>query len=141
VRDISQRAAVLHVVLQSERHGDCAIATLASYLGRTYEEVLFAAARVSRGDVLERGLHTTEMVRIAKRLGTKLRELQWERVDVDEATGILTVNARIHDQTYALHTVLFRHGDIIDCRDGTVWDSDIYMKHFAADPVSLLVEA
>lgn len=139
-RDPGQRAAVLHVVLQSERHGDCAIATLASYLGRSYEEVLFSAARVSRADVLDRGMFTGEMQKVAKRLGSVLKAKAWDRVDHDEATGILHVKARIHGENYSDHLVLYRRGDILDCRDGTLWDSDVYFKHFAADPVTLLSE-
>ena len=137
-RDLSQRSALLHIVLQSDRHGDCAIATMASYLGRTYEEVLVEVARVTRGDVLSRGLYNGQMFKVAKRLGQTLKAKPWDRVDPDEATGILYVKARIHGQEYADHLVLYRHGDIIDCRDGTLWDADVYLKHFAADPVSLM---
>jgi hypothetical protein len=131
---------VLHIVLQSERHGDCGIATTATYLGHTYEEVLTEVARMTKGKILDRGLNSAQIVRVAKRLGHALHQRAWEHVDQDEATGILYVKARIYDEQYSDHLVVYRRGDVLDCRDGTLWDADVYFRHFAADPVTLFLE-
>lgn len=140
-RDPASRVSVLRLVMQREGHADCALAALASYLGVTYEDVLLAAGRVTKNNVLKAGLHGTEIVRVAGRLGVKLRSTAWDRVDQDEDTGILIVLARINGQAYEEHCVIFHKGSIIDLRDGTLWASDVYCRHFAADPSSLLVSA
>lgn len=140
-RDPASRVAILRLVLQRGEHADCAIATLASYLGVSYEEALLAANAATRNDVLRTGLHGSDMVRAAKRLGVTLKSTQWDRVDQDDDTGILFVMARIHGQTYEEHCVIFHQGSIIDLRDGTLWASDVYYRHFAADPTHLLKAA
>jgi hypothetical protein len=139
MRDPAQRVAVLRIVPQRGEHADCAIATLASLLGLEYETVLLAAGRVTKRNVLTGGLHSTEMARTARALGATIKVLPWDRVDQDEDTGILHLKARIHGESYEDHVVLFHCGSVIDLRGPALWDFDVYVKHFAGDPVSLMV--
>jgi hypothetical protein len=131
--------AILRIVLQREGQSDCAIATLASYIGRSYEEVLVAASRVTKGDVLKGGLHGTEIERTSRKLGCRLKRVAWESVAEDDVLGMLYVKGRFNGEKYEEHAVLYRDGTIIDCRDGTFWPSDAYFKHYAADPIALMV--
>lgn len=133
-------SAVLHIVLQRERQTDCGIATLASYMGVSYEASLLAIGRAMKADPLRVGVYTSVLLRAARRLGGALRVIPWARVDQDDATGILHIHGRFIDERYENHLVIFRRGDIIDCRDGTVWDADVYLKHYAGDAVSLTVD-
>jgi hypothetical protein len=140
-RDLTQRTSLLRIVPQRDGQTDCAIAALASYLCITYEAALLAVGRVSKRDPLSAGTHHTELLKAARRLGYHLRVVPWDRVDQDDATGILHVHGRFIEEKYEDHLVIFRRGDVIDCRDGTVWDADVYLKHFAGTAVSLTVEA
>lgn len=138
-RDPDQRVAILRIVPQRGEHSDCAIAALASLYGRDYETVLLAAGRATKRDVLVNGLHSTEMTRVARKIGERLRVIPWDAVDEDEDTGIMHVKARIHGETYEDHVVLFHCGSVIDLRGPALWDFDVFVKHFAADPISLMV--
>lgn len=140
MRRDTARMSLFHIVLQRDGQTDCAIAAMASYLSISYEAALLAIGRVTKRDPLSGGTHTSELVRAAKRLDYKLAVVPWDRVDHEEATGILHVKGRFMDEKYEDHFVIYRKGDVIDCRDGTVWDDDVYYKHFAADPMSLTVE-
>lgn len=140
-REVPVRSTLLRIVLQrGNGQGDCGIAALASYLCITYEAALLAVGRVIKGNPLEVGLFTTELMKAALRLECPLRLVAWDHVDQDEGVGILHVKGRFVDETYEDHFAILVCGKVIDCREGTLWDLDVYLRHFAADPVSLLVQ-
>lgn len=105
---------------------DCAVATLAMYLGRTYEDVLRVVSRVDRRDAGKFGLFTEQIQAAAKRLGEPLRLRP--TFDLEEDYGILV----FHD-----HVNLLRRGQILE-PNGTVWDADDYCALYGG-PVGLLV--
>lgn len=118
--------------------GDCGLATLAMYLGKPYEDVLLAAVSKKAPNPHIGGMMTRQIVRAAKRLGTRfILRRSW---DIENDCGLLTVEKleRKPDE-FAQHLVLLKWGLIFDT-DGTVWEPDLYMTQHGFRPVSLLVE-
>lgn len=128
VRLVSQRAK-----------GDCGLAALAMYFGLSYEEVFCAAhCRKRDRDVRETGMYTKDFLRIAKRLGRVL--LLRRKVDLDEDTGILTIErTEPQEECFLQHVVLLRFGLIFDT-DGMIWEPQDYMDMLNFRPLSLLTE-
>jgi ABC-type bacteriocin/lantibiotic exporter with double-glycine peptidase domain len=132
-----------HAVMQivpKRGENDCAIAAMAMYLRRDYEDVLLAAGRVSR-NVWNVGLSCPEMVKVAKLLGVKT---QWfktfnleENEDKEADSGVLWVS--YHDVSNE-HIVVLDEGKIFDPEHNpvTYWDADDYMRHCAAFGNALL---
>lgn len=98
---------------------DCAIASLAMFLGLPYAQVAASAVTVAP-QAFDRGMWCTEIQRTSKRLGVQL--VQRRRFNVDEDTGILCLDLPC-GSSHAL--VLFR-GVLINSDDGMVWDPDAY---------------
>ena len=113
-------APILKVCVQRETH-DCAIASLAMLLGRSYEDVL-RATTVSDRMQGRTGLWTKTMQRIARRLGFVLRVRKLHDL---EAYGIV----RLYD-----HAVVLRSGLIINPADGCIWDADAYLANYGVTP-------
>lgn len=94
---------------------DCAIAAMATVFRRDYEEVLIAASRVSP-NAWKRGLHLTEMQRVARRLKikTQVKKVTGGRpdFDIESETGVLWVS--YHDRTSEHCVVLLDGGWISD---------------------------
>ena len=104
-------AAVNRLVTMREEN-DCAIVALSAYLGVTYEDVLRAVTMTDRKQG-KHGLWTQTLVRIAARLGFRLRK---RTVDLEQGYGLL----RLPD-----HAVVLRSGLVFD---GTsVWEADEYL--------------
>lgn len=118
--------ALVTRIERGREEADCAVATLAMYLGRTYEDVLRVVSRVDRRDAGRYGLFTEQIQAAAKRLGEPLRLRA--AVDPEEDYGILV----FHD-----HVNLLRRGQILE-PNGTVWDYDDYCTTYG-DPLGLLV--
>ena len=109
---------------------DCAIAALAMFTGTPYAEV--AAVVVNAAPrAFARGMWCTEMQRVAKSLGVKLR--QTRRFNVDEDTGILCV-----DNPGGAHAVVLFHGLIVNSADGQIWEPEAYFIEARAKPRVLL---
>ncbi len=122
---------VLQLVFQREGNKDCAIAGLATILGCSYEQVLVAAARSTKGDLFK-GLDEDEMHATARRLGRRLKQVPWEKVDEDEATGLVDMQGRFNGESYEHHLALLLNGQIIDLDNRTVWKPDLFFTHYAA---------
>ena len=116
-----------------QRHPmDCAVATMAMLLGKSYEDVLQAF----KHNVMAKGATVAQMQAAARRLGTALRWRRW-RDALEHETGILAVSSPrwAHD-----HLVLLKDGELIIDTDGTIWETDVFLSAYEARPVSLLVE-
>ncbi len=131
--------AILRIVLQRDGHGDCAISALASLLGKSYEQVLVAAARSTKGDVLK-GLNDDEFEATAKCLKAPVRKVAWEKVDEDEAVGLVEMQGRFNGEKYEHHLALLVEGRVVDLRDGTWRSTEAYFTHYAACPTWLWVK-
>ena len=120
-------APFLQVILQ--RHPmDCAVACLAMYLGKSYEEVLMAF----RHNVMAQGASMRQIQMAARKLGSPLR---WSRkVDIETDCGILSVASTIWKSD---HVVVIKNEMVIDT-DATVWEASDFFSIYSARPMSLL---
>ncbi len=114
---------------------DCAIASLATYLGRCYEEVLIAACQVSK-TVWSAGLSGPEHIKVAQRLGIRTRWVR--RFNIEEDTGILGISYT--DDALSHDTVLIE-GKIFDPEyaPASLIDHDDYCRVLCAVPRALFI--
>lgn len=120
---------------------DCVIAALATYLRVDPEEVLIAASKVAP-NVWREGLGDREILRVARRLGYRVR---WRRTfDAEEDTGVLQVEFR--DQidpasgNLRKHAVTLIEGAVFEADHNPVtrWEASTYLSYFNAEPKQLL---
>lgn len=115
--------------------GDCVVASLASYLGKPYEQVVAAAGRVYPY-FWRTGLENKQALAIAKNLKCSAR---WVRdYDIDEDSGVLGVSYIVGRRE---HAVLLLEGRIYELEDSpaTCWEPAAYMAAHGARPGLLLV--
>ena len=104
---------------------DCAIASLAMYLNRSYEDALRAVSHADNKAGGKQGLFLPQIKRAAKLLGQPLRlkkKFIWE-----EDYGILLLSD---------HACILRNGLVID-PDGSVWEWDDFLSHYAYQPTQV----
>lgn len=112
------------------REHDCGLWALSVFLSKPYEEVYLAASKEDK-DAGANGLWMTQIVRIAKRLGTKLKERR--RFNRHTTTGILGMYL-----ANVGHVNVLKQGQVIDT-DLTVTDVDEYVRTRKAKITSVLV--
>lgn len=102
---------------------DCGVATLATLIGRTYEEVLMVAGDISP-NVLKKGLFASDLAKIANEFqSTIVRKVG--HIDLDEDTGILELKFPNRRE----HYVFLMNGLIFDPQEpGQVWDAYTYVR-------------
>lgn len=126
--------ALFRVTNMRGKH-DCGVATLAMLLGRTYEEVLLVAGRISP-NVLKKGLYSSDLVKIAGEFGSKLSRTTTP-IDLEESTGILGLRF----PTEREHFTFLTNGLMFDPQDeNVVWDAILYVKKHKVVVVDLLEE-
>lgn len=113
--------AVVEVVVQ-KTSSDCALASLAMLLGKPYRQISDAALVVCPRPH-KSGLWTTEIIKVAKKLGATLKREDPKTFD-EEGTGLLIVRKR----NGTSHVVLLFQGIVIDPSSGLVYDKDTYLK-------------
>lgn len=121
-------APYLQVCIQ--RHPmDCAVATMAMLLNKSYEEVLVAFSH----NVIAQGASIRQIQLAGRKLGCRLR---WRRgpIDMETDTGMLVVSGL---KWRADHLVILKEGLIIDT-DATIWEPDVFMAAYEARPLSVL---
>lgn len=111
---------------------DCAIWALATYLGKTYDEVCQVAAKADRSKA-KNGLHTATIIRVAKRLGHRLIKLPPTKI-TEDSYGVITVT---HPENN--HAAVLRNGLVFDV-DMTVWDLPAWLEGIGYQPEHLLTE-
>lgn len=129
-------SAAYHIV-PKRAGGDCAVASLAMILRRSYEEVLLAAAHVDK-HVLHNGLSSSAMVKVCRRFGLRAR---WHSVrDLDTDIGVLWVSYRDSTREHAMPLI---EGWVYDVDHDPVpmWPHDDFMAANNAVARSLLVVA
>jgi ABC-type bacteriocin/lantibiotic exporter with double-glycine peptidase domain len=120
------------MVVQQRFPMDCGVACLAMICGVSYENALVAVAQ-DTPNVCISGMWTKQFQAAAKRLGYRLR--QKRRPDLEQDTGILGLSCKTWPGD---HVVVLREGLIIET-DGTLWEPDVFLRHYKARPGSLLV--
>jgi len=114
---------IFHTVRQRSTN-DCAVAALASFLGRSYEEVLIAAALLTP-EILYRGMENADMIGTARQFGICLLP-KAPPIDIEEDSGILGVKVKgVKDE----HALVLSNGLIYDPSTGNVWDAEIYLNN------------
>lgn len=121
------------------KHGlkDCYVSALAAYLEKPYEEVVAAASRVYP-NFWKLGIENKDAVRIARRLGKKVR---WVRdYDLEDDSGVLIITYHVGRNE---HVVLLLEGRIVELEDKPVssWEPAAYLAAHGARVGMLLVEA
>ncbi len=120
-------------------HGDCAISALAIAGGVTYELALTAALKVAP-DVLVNGMSWEEIYRAARILDLNPRLVRKGKYELDEATGILSVNQpHVEDSE---HAVYLWEGRIIEPKADRrqLWlDARQFLSHYSYKAGSLMV--
>lgn len=99
------------------RSHDCGVAALASFLGTAYEDMYVAAAAASPDFLQRQGLTIPQMLTMAAAFGRPMKRVPWQRVDLEEHTGILGVNwhrSMWKHHGCQGHWVVLRRGTIID---------------------------
>ena len=115
---------------------DCGVATLATLLGRTYEEVLVVAGRIAP-TVLRKGLYSSDLVRIAAEFDVLLTR-RVQKIDLEDHTGILGLEY----SRKRFHAVFLTHGLIFDPQEDYIaWDAETFVKREKARIYDLLEEA
>ena len=128
---MSSESPVITIVVQ-RAEADCGIVVLAMYLGRTYEDVLVAAAQLDT-KIHKRGMWVRQIEATALALGVKLRRRhQW---DIDTSEGILSLNSTTMRRE--AHVVVLKNGLIFDT-DGSVWEPDVFFATARFKPTILL---
>lgn len=115
-----------------QRHPmDCAVATMAMLLNKSYEEVLVAFSH----NVIAQGASIRQIQLAARKLGCRIA---WRRgpLDLETDSGVLVVSGA---KWKADHLVILKEGLIIDT-DATIWEPDVFMAAYEARPLSLLTE-
>ena len=101
---------------------DCGIAALAMLLNRPYVEVSEAALALTTKPH-KHGLWTSEIQRIAKRLGIVLAR---HKVLSEDATGLIILQRCTNGKNEGHVAVLFQ-GVIVNPADGLIWDYAAYL--------------
>jgi len=129
--------------IQNQRRAhDCGVAALASYLSTPYEDVYVAAVAVSPRFCKGDGLTIKAMLVIAKAFGRPLVRVPWQRVDLDDDTGVLGINwnnPKAHGGAIG-HWVVLRTGTIGDPQGSRVEDASDYLAFMGGRVGTLLKE-
>ena len=124
---------VLRLVYQGEDTPDCGVACLASYLGITYERAIAAVLKVNP-HVLNTGVSTDNLIRASQKLSNKRNPRKLTAIGYEEGSTTVGILEVIGDN----HFVIYHGGTIIDLRDRTVWEPDVFFDHYRARPGKLL---
>lgn len=119
--------AVIRLVPMREDN-DCVIATLATFLGASYEDTLRAAV-LAVPNMRKEGYSTAQIRKIAKNLGFTLRlNKSGARWTLQDSVGILV----FHD-----HVAILWKGNIWD-PSSSLWKAEHYLAHYNYVPEGLL---
>lgn len=103
--------------------GDCALAAVAMITGKPYQHVVTTARRTISSRVLKRGLWTTEILALAKKMRVALVVKRPSQIEWSDATGVLLLE---RPPSGHCHAVAVFQGVLIDPNDGQLWDVDTY---------------
>jgi hypothetical protein len=108
--------------------GDCALAALSMLTNVPYPEVR-RVAKTLYPDSAARGLRSTHILRVAKKLGHPLTRRWLKGIlseDLEGDTGMLHIVKRVGRRWHG-HAVVLFEGVVIDPHDGVSWNLDAYL--------------
>lgn len=129
-------------LVEQRRDEDCGITAISHYFAMRYEDVFVAAVRANPHWKRDGGLSIAQMISTARRLGRRLRAVHWRHVDLEESSGILTVNwnqPKEHDGSYG-HWVVLREGHILDAAPLALHDASEFLTQYNGRVGTLLIE-
>lgn len=126
---------IIHPVQQRGKN-DCAIAALSTFLGKTYEEVLVGVT-TRCPNAIYRGMHLTEICKVAADFGVELIRVGPKFIDFETAYGILSVRSFSPLWTSPEHVVVIANNQIWDS-DGNVWDIEAFKETYKVTICALL---
>jgi ABC-type bacteriocin/lantibiotic exporter with double-glycine peptidase domain len=131
-------------VVEQINDGDCAIASLAMFLGRPYKTVL-KEAKKRYGNPEKKGLWLTQIQALAKHFGTPVRIYRSQSFDCDEALGLLSVDnygagwRKSNRGKPEGHMVVIYKGSIIDPVGPSIWTPPDYKRYNKSKFKSMLL--
>lgn len=125
--------------------GDCGIATLATLLEQTYEDVYVATQAVDPKRRGKSGLMTRHIIEVAQQLGVTLDVRLPGRFTLDDdEEGLLFVRWRSRSRHlttgFRWHVVAYTHGVVVDTTDGVILAADEYLARERGAARYMLVE-
>jgi len=109
--------------IANKEDGDCCIACLVMWTGRSYQEVIAAAP----AKAYKQGMTNTAVVETAAKLGATLVKVR--KFDLYEDDGILMLNPDPKKKGRFSHAVLLINGAVLDPFNNRFWlDVEVYMK-------------
>lgn len=121
---------VIRWVSRSGDHDDCAVAAIAMACGATYEVALQACFAVAP-KVLNGGMRWGEIRRAVIALGWVTRTLPFEKLNLEEGTGILELEPIQDDKVN--HVVYLWEGHVIEPKFDRqeLWDdANMFCSHY-----------
>ena len=115
---------------------DCGIAALAMILGEPYRNVSAIALKICKKPH-ERGMYTTDVMRVAKSFGCPLLKQLFIPDEGDYKTGILVLRRKKKGKIEQHFAVLFQ-GVLVNPADCLIWDLDTFLTRGSWKVVAIL---
>jgi hypothetical protein len=129
------------LTLYAHTGNNCALATLATFLGRPYSTVLKTAKKLVKNPE-QKGMYMTDMIRIARKFNVHLKQIRSFDASVD---GILSVEnyasgwVKAKGAKEAPHVVVVWKGLVFDSIGPSVWTPGQYKRCNKSKFYSMLV--
>lgn len=119
--------------IANKENGDCCLACLVMWTGRSYQDVVAAAPPKA----YYKGMTNTAVVETAAKLGTSF--VRRRKFDIYEDDGILMLLPEPKKKGRSDHAVLLLNGTVLDPFNNRLWlDVEVYMKTEGYRPGELL---
>lgn len=120
--------------IANKENGDCCIACLVMWTGRSYQDVIAAAPPKAHRE----GMTNTAVVQTAAILGVTL--VRKRKFDIYEDDGILMLNPSPAKKGRSSHGVVLINGTVLDPFNNRLWlDVEVYMRTEHYTPGELLM--
>jgi ABC-type bacteriocin/lantibiotic exporter with double-glycine peptidase domain len=113
---------------------DCGLCCLQTIIEQPDETIQSAALKIAPR-LYSSGLYLSDLQKIAKALGVRLRKVPHDPLP-DDQVGILRVRLKAGD----VHYVVLFHGTIQNPADGATWETTAYLHNKVKQVTHLLVE-
>lgn len=118
--------------------GDCGIASLATLIEQSYEDVFLATATVETKRQGRNGIFLRQIQKVAERLGIRLVKKRQPNLEDDEGLLVVQWMKGSRHEIGTQHLVAVGHGVIVDPSDGLVLPPDEYLAREHGHQVAFL---